>query len=247
MSAGAGFAARVEEAAWRCADLLLGAPDVMVLPEPDWKARALAEGALRRRLDWRNTVVRTPDFTRLHVEYFAIPGEIAVLHLCAFPRLGAALPILGFDVIAGQQRATGCFLDLSPTVPQAEPAIAAWAAHIASARAGLGELRVLPDWATIFSPHAVAVRPRDAAALEARLALGEASLLGLLRAGPAALADPTAMRTAQLRYIAGQRSNDRTRRMLAACIGPTLAEEFIETCLFPAPGAASPPGLATAA
>ncbi len=225
-----GLVARLDAAVARLEAIALAAPGATRCETPDWLHRAAAEGALRRPIAWRNTVVRTPRLRRLHAEFFSIPGEIGVLHLCAFPADDAALPILGFDVVAGQQRATGCFLDLSPTVPQAEPLVAHWAAGLAPS----GEPRVLPDWAAMFSPHAVAVRPRDAAELEAGLAAGEAALRMILAAAPMR-ADPAAMHAAQARYVEGQRRNDRTRRMLAGCIGADLAERFIAECLFPLP------------
>lgn len=220
---------RLEAAADALADAAAALPGARSLPMEDWLARAASEGTLRRPIAWRNTVVRTPALRRLHVEYFAIPGEIAVLHACAFPHLDQALPIYGFDVIAGEDRATGCFLDLSPTVPEADPLIASWAAGID--RASLGASRILPEWTAIFSPHVVAVRPGDAAAFQAGLDLGAATLQHLVST---AGCDAAAMAAAQARYIEGQRRNDRTRRMLASCIGAALADAFIAECLFPA-------------
>jgi phycocyanobilin:ferredoxin oxidoreductase len=221
---------KLEEAADALATTAASLPGARMLPMPDWRSRAAAEGTLRRPIAWRNTVVRTPALRRLHVEYFAIPGEIAVLHACAFPHLDQALPIYGFDVIAGQDRATGCFLDLSPTVPEADPLIAAWADGLEPHRAALGTQRVLPEWTAIFSPRVIAVRPADAPAFQAGLDLGAATLRCLL---PATRCDPAAMAAAQARYIEGQRRNDRTRRMLAGCIGADLADAFITECLFP--------------
>jgi len=220
---------RLDLACWRFAAAALAAPGAEVVPQPDWLAMATP----RRPIEWRNHVVRTPLWQRLHVEYFALPGEIAVLHLCAFPRPEIALPILGFDVITGRERATGCFLDLSPTVPEAEPCIAAWGAWVAPQRAALGEARVLPEWTAIFSPEVVAVRPEGLEGFEAGVALGEATLLGCLRDTRQPRAEPMAMLAAQARYIAAQRRNDRTRRMLAGCVGPEMADSFIAECLFP--------------
>ncbi len=221
---------RLEDAADALAATALALPGARALPMEDWLARAAVAGTLRRPIAWRNTVVRTPALRRLHVEYFAIPGEIAVLHACAFPHLDQALPIYGFDVIAGEDRATGCFLDLSPTVPQADVLIEAWGEDVAAQRAALGASRILPEWTAIFSPRVVAVRPADAVAFQAGLDLGAATLR---RLAPAGGCDPGAMAAAQARYIEGQRRNDRTRRMLASCIGADLADAFIAECLFP--------------
>ncbi|NGM19596.1 hypothetical protein G3576_06195 [Roseomonas stagni] len=224
---------RLEEAADALAAMALAIPGATPRPMPDWLARAEQAGTLRRPIAWRNTVVTTPALRRLHVEYFAIEGEIAVLHACAFPHLHEALPIYGFDVIAGQDRATGCFLDLSPTVPGADPLIEAWADGLAPMRGGLGAARVLPEWTAIFSRHVLAVRPSDALAFDRGIELGRAALEHLVAAPAARRCDRGAMAAAQTRYIEGQCRNDRTRRMLAGCIGADLADAFIAECLFP--------------
>jgi phycocyanobilin:ferredoxin oxidoreductase len=224
------------EAAAALAAAATAPPGAVALPVPDWLGRARSSGALRRPIAWRNTVVATSGLRRLHVEYFGIPGEIAVIHACGFPRLDTALPIFGFDVVAGREKATGCFLDLSPTVPEAGDIAAAWASRITPRRAALGEARALPDWGGIFSDAMVAVRPRGAADLSACLALGAETLEQLL-ARDAPAADPVAMRDAQLGYIEGQRRNQRTRRMLAGSVGEAMADRFIADCLFPAPPA----------
>jgi hypothetical protein len=224
--------AEVDQAAQELVTLLAAQPGARRQRTPDWLARAHRAGTLRRPVVWRNSILHTALWRRAHVEFFSLPGEIGVLHLCAFPALDQALPILGFDVITGRSKATGCFLDLSPTVPAAAPVIAAWVANRVPVQ---GERRVLPDWAAMFSPHAVAVRPRDAAEVAAGLALGMATLRGVLAETAPAAADRTAMQAAQARYVAAQRENERTRRMLAGCVGEGLADAFIEHCLFPLP------------
>ncbi|NKC33760.1 hypothetical protein [Falsiroseomonas selenitidurans] len=228
---------RLDETAQALAEALPGAAGARILPVPDWLQRAGQEGTLRRPLAWRNTVLATATLRRLHVEYFAIPGEIAVLHVCAFPHLDRALPIFGFDVIAGRDRATGCFLDLSPSVPEAEAMVAAWGGRAAARLPSLGLQRSLPEWTAIFSPQAVAVRPADVAGFDAGLDFGRESLAMLLAAEAPRLQETTAMAAAQRRYVEAQRRNDRTRRMLAGCIGTALADAFIATCLFPLPPA----------
>jgi phycocyanobilin:ferredoxin oxidoreductase len=226
---------RLDQAARNLAANVAAHAGAEPLATPDWLARAREAGALRRPLEWRNQVVATPALRRLHVEFLALPGELAVLHVCGFPQLDAALPIFGFDVICGRERATGCFLDLSPSVPEAAPVLAAWEASLAPHRASLGEPRILPEWTRIFSPSIVAVRPRTNAEFRAGLAFGAASLRDLLAWAPVAPADPRSMGAAQRDYVLGQRRNDRTRRMLAGCIGAALTDAFIDECLFPLP------------
>ena len=43
------------------------------------------------------------------------------------------------------------------------------------------------------------------------------------------------MADAQQHYVAGQRRNDHTFRMLANSVGPALARDFIDNWLFPPP------------
>lgn len=227
--------ALLDQAAQDFAAMLRAAHGARLLPAPDWLEAARGAGTLRRPLAWRNTLVRTRLLRRAHVEFFSIPGEIGVLHVCIFPALDRALPIFGFDVVAGRSKATGCFLDLSPTVTAAEPMIAAWGARAATAAAAMGTARTLPDWASMFSAHALAVRPGSRADVAHGLDFGAASLAALLAETAPLPVDPQQMRVAQQRYIAAQRRNDRTRAMLAGCVGPALADAFIERCLFPAP------------
>jgi hypothetical protein len=80
----------------------------------------------------------------------------------------------------------------------------------------------------------VAVRPEGPAAVSLGIDLGLSGLLGAL-AEPDEPADPEAMRRAQARYTSGQRQNQHTRRMLAGCVGQTLADLFINQVLFPEP------------
>lgn len=227
--------ALLNQAAQDFAAMLRTAQGSRLLPTPDWLETARAAGTLRRPLVWRNTLVRTRLLRRAHVEFFSIPGEIGVLHVCIFPALDRALPIFGFDVVAGRNKATGCFLDLSPTVPAAEPMMTAWGARAVKTTTAMGAARTLPDWASMFSAHALAVRPGSRVEVTEGLGFGVASLAVLLAEAAPPPADPQEMRAAQLRYIAAQRRNDRTRAMLAGCVGPVLADAFIERCLFPAP------------
>ncbi len=226
---------RLDEAAQACAAMLLAAAGARRLPAPDWLEAARSGGQLRRPLAWRNTLVRTPSLRRAHVEFFSIPGEIGVLHVCIFPALDHALPIFGFDVVAGRSKATGCFLDLSPSVTAATPMIDAWGARAAAAVAGMGTARALPAWASMFSPHVLALRPGSPDEVAEGLRFGTATLAALLAETTPPAAEPQEMRAAQLRYIAAQRRNDRTRGMLVGCVGAGMADAFIERCLFPAP------------
>ncbi len=200
---------------------------------PDFRAMAERLGTLAKPVVWLNDVFKGPEFRWAHVEFFSIPDYIAVLHVCVFPTLRVQKPIFGFDVIAGSRKATGAFLDLSPTTSSANAIIEKWAVQADKDRASFEDHRVLPEWAaTIFSPHALAIRPSSTSEVDQILGLARASLMMTLDQAFETGA-PTMMVAAQRVYVEGQRKNEHTFRMLANCVGPDLAREFIDGWLFP--------------
>lgn len=201
---------------------------------PDPVAGLPGEG---ERFRWRNLIAAAPAFRRAHLEWLEVPGRLAVLHLCIFPHLEDATPVLGFDVVAGHARVTGAFLDLSPVVPgPPRPSLADLVG--ADALAGFAEPRARPDWGDIFSAEFLAVRPDGPAELARVLDLAEQALDGTLAhlaAGRGRGADPDAVAEGQAAYVAGQRRNEHTPRMLAGLVGAEAARRFVEDHLFPAP------------
>ena len=81
----------------------------------------------------------------------------------------------------------------------------------------------------------LAVRPTSAAEVAGAIALAEAALQGWLARPRAASGPGPASRIAagQARYVAAQRRNEHTLRMLAGFIGAEAARRFIEDVLFP--------------
>lgn len=201
---------------------------------PDYALVAREKGTLAKPVSWTNVIVSTPLFRRAHVELFEIADMIAVLHVCIFPQPGMGLPIFGFDVVAGQSRATGGFLDMSVVDTVSARRSAHWASTFEAQRFAFAEPRGLPDWGDIFSPGVVAIRPTSPAEAQALFALGRASLEWLLalEASPGSLEDD---RAGQRRYIERQRQNEHTFRMLKGCVGEDLARDFMDRWLFPDP------------
>jgi len=230
---------RLEQAADAFVGRLSQEPGSRRWPAPDFLALAERAGALTRPARWWNVLIELPMLRRAHVEYFAIAEQIAVLHVCAFPRLHLSAPIFGFDVIAGAQKVTGAFLDLSPLDTASAERAAAWGRAHGPKRAAFSQTRTLPDWAeAIFSEHALAVRPNSPQELEAALDLGAETLRWFLGQDWPLAADPLAMAEAQDRYCLGQRANLHTFRMLAGLVGEALATRFIVEQLFPLQGVA---------
>lgn len=216
------------------ADRLAGEPGAQHHEVPDYAELAQEAKTLARPVRWTNRIIATPRLRRAHVERFEIGDQIAVLHVCIFPRPDIALPVFGFDVVAGQNRVTGAFLDLSPVDAASEAITQRWATSFAADRAAFPEHRSLPDWGDIFSDGVIAVRPTSHQEVETLFALGLSSLDWYL-ATPVAETDREAALAGQRRYIDRQRRNEHTFRMLRGCVGDALARDFIDRWLFPDP------------
>jgi hypothetical protein len=206
-------------------------PALRHLPDPASDIPGLAPSVA-----WRNLILTGPAFRRAHLEWLEVPGRLAVLHLCIFPHLRDPSPILGFDVVAGQARISGIFLDLSPVVtPSPRPGLADLVAP--AALDGFTEPRVRPVWGDIFSPDFLAIRPHGDAEVARAIALADRALAGLLGvvAGESAGGDARAIAAGQTRYVLAQRRNPHTARMLAGLIGEPAARQFVVRSLFPDP------------
>ncbi len=221
-------------AASRFSERLAGLPGARTHDVPDYAERARLDGTLAKPVRWTNLIISNPRFRRAHVERFEIGDQIAVLHVCIFPRPDTGLPIFGFDVVAGQSRITGAFLDLSPTDPTSDDVSRRWAHAVASRRDAFSEHRTLPEWGDVFSKGVIAIRPTTQDEVDAVFDLGLASLDWLLRQAPGQ-ADTQACVVGQRRYIDRQRENEHTFRMLRGCVGDALARDFIDCWLFPDP------------
>lgn len=169
---------------------------------------------------WENHRFHSTRFRMAHVELFLQP-KFAVVHCCVFPHVSNPAPIYGFDVIAGENKITGLFLDLSPTVRPTEP----------FTKLKVGQTRERPVWGDIFSEHWLACRPSpeemDHIGLEAVRVL-EAYLHTLGGVGLITEIVPL-----QNRYCANQQQNEHTRRALVNLIGEEKTQEFITQVLFP--------------
>ena len=197
----------LDDLARRFCEIIESQPDVKPMPTKDY--------------GWENHRWSSPRFRMAHVEIFN-QDRFMVIHCCVFPHVSDTSPIFGFDVIAGEHKVTGLFMDLSPTVRQPEPFCDF--PELAS--------RQRPEWGDIFSDHFLACRPTP----EQLTMVGERATqllssylpsLGQLRH----VWEPIA--AAQDRYCLQQRRNEHTRRALVNLIGDDLADEFMSTVLFP--------------
>jgi phycocyanobilin:ferredoxin oxidoreductase len=197
---------QVEAIGRRLLDVISQQPFVQPMHTPDY--------------GWENHRFHSTKFRMAHVELFQQP-RFAVVHCCVFPHISDPAPIYGFDVIAGENKITGVFMDLSPTVRPGEP----------FTDLQVGQNRERPAWGGIFSEHWLACRPTPAEmdqigdeavrVLETYLTtLGSVDLISNIVAR-------------QNRYCLNQQQNEHTRRALVNIIGEEKTEEFMTQVLFP--------------
>jgi len=172
---------------------------------------------------WENHRWTSDLFRMAHLEIFN-QDRFMVVHLCVFPHVTDPRPIFGFDVIAGESKVTGLFMDLSPTVDPVEPFISI----------DVGRSRERPEWGDIFSRHWLACRPNT----EEMLAIGDEAERVLSAylddlCTPMTDARTDGIAAAQNRYCLQQRRNEHTTRALVNLLGEQRANEFITTVLFP--------------
>ena len=106
---------------------------------------------------WINRVWTSNNYRRAHVDVVDARETrgLWMMHCCIFPHIHNSAPIFGFDVIAGKNKITGCFIDYSPTTDRNHPMIEYFAEEVS--RYEWIKKRELPDWAQrIFSPYMIA-------------------------------------------------------------------------------------------
>ena len=106
---------------------------------------------------WINRVWSSDSYRRAHVDVVDARETkgLWMMHCCIFPHTHNPAPIFGFDVIAGKNKMTGCFIDYSPTEDKFHPMLDYFGEEVS--RYEWIKKRELPDWAKrIFSGHMVA-------------------------------------------------------------------------------------------
>lgn len=171
---------------------------------------------------WENHRYSSPKFRLAHVEIFN-QDRFMVVHCCVFPHADDPAPIFGFDVIAGEHKVTGVFLDLSPTVQDPGKF------HNLEFK----KQRERPEWGDIFSQNWIACRPdqeeMSAIVNEAQRLLQHYldNIVGRVRELP------EIVRFGQNRYCEQQRKNEHTYKALKNLLGENGAREFMDDILFP--------------
>jgi phycocyanobilin:ferredoxin oxidoreductase len=184
---------------------------------------------------WINRVWTSKNYRRAHIDVVDARETkgLWMMHCCVFPHTHNPAPIFGFDVIAGKNKITGCFIDYSPTTNPKHPMIGYFADEVSKYE--WNKPRKLPEWAErIFSKNMIAAgNVSDETELQQIASLAQI----LVNHYTECVGETTAMgdsREAQNFYAINQKQNPHTPKVMAS-LG--LDEEdvrvFIQECLFP--------------
>jgi len=185
---------------------------------------------------WINRVWTSGNYRRAHIDVVDARSSkgLWMMHCCVFPHIHNPAPIFGFDVIAGKNKITGCFIDYSPTADRNHPMIEYFAEEVS--RYEWIKKRELPEWAQrIFSHSMVAAGnvsdPAELSQIEALANILIHHYLETVGETNNKVADTT---FEQNYYAQNQKQNPHTPKVMAS-LG--LDEEdvrvFIQDCLFP--------------
>ena len=185
---------------------------------------------------WVNRVWSSDSYRRAHVDVVDARESkgLWMMHCCVFPHLHNNAPIFGFDVIAGKNKITGCFIDYSPNGDNKHP-MCDWFAEEASTLEWY-RTRKMPEWAErIFSGSIIAAgNVQKEEELEQILAVANSSVDHYLQAVAETNNTVSPTKEHQNYYAQNQKQNPHTPRVMVS-LG--LSEEdvkvFIQDCLFP--------------
>jgi phycocyanobilin:ferredoxin oxidoreductase len=185
---------------------------------------------------WINRVWSSPNYRRAHIDVVDARETkgLWMMHCCIFPHLHNTAPIFGFDVIAGKNKITGCFIDYSPTEDKFHSMIDWFGEEVGKLE--WRKERELPDWAKrIFSQHMVAAgNVNDEAELAQISALAKTLVNHYLETVGETnnmIVDATAY---QNYYCDNQKQNPHTPRVMASLgLNEEDVRVFIQDCLFP--------------
>lgn len=204
--------------------------------------RKQEEGMERFNHDsWINLVWENEDFRRAHLDVVDVRStkKLFMMHFCVFPHLNSDAPIFGFDVIAGENKMTGAFIDFSPTVNPDHAMITMFKDMTANLE--WKRERELPDWAkAIFSDHMISagnvkeqneiLQVASVATSMIRYYLSSLSFYNM----HCKKADAEMVRDAHNRYAHYQKQNPHTPRVMKSLgLNENDVDLFVQKCLFP--------------
>lgn len=185
---------------------------------------------------WVNRVWSSGAYRRAHIDVVdAREGKgLWMMHCCIFPHTHNPAPIFGFDVIAGKNKITGCFIDYSPTADKNHPMIEYFAEEVS--RYEWVKPRALPDWAQrIFSSNMVAAgNVNDEKELSQITSLAHILVNHYLETVGETNNSVTDTTFEQNYYAQNQKQNPHTPRVMTSLgLNEEDVRMFIQDCLFP--------------
>ncbi len=185
---------------------------------------------------WVNKVWTSDSYRRAHIDVVDARSTkgLWMMHCCIFPHIHNPAPIFGFDVIAGKNKITGCFIDYSPTVDKQHPMIEYFGEEVS--RYEWIKKRDLPDWAQrIFSPHMVAAgnvsEDEELSQISSLANILVNHYLETVGETNHAVPDTT---FEQNYYAQNQKQNPHTPRVMVSLgLSEDDVKVFIQDCLFP--------------
>jgi phycocyanobilin:ferredoxin oxidoreductase len=185
---------------------------------------------------WVNRVWSSDRYRRAHIDVVdaRLTKGLWMMHCCVFPHTHNSAPIFGFDVIAGKNKITGCFIDYSPTIDKQHPMIDYFAEEVS--RYEWIKKRELPDWAQrIFSSSMVAAgNVSDESELNQIKSLAHIMInhyVETVGETNNTVADTT---FEQNFYAQNQKMNPHTPKVMASLgLNEEDVRVFIQDCLFP--------------
>ena len=188
---------------------------------------------------WDNFIFEGPGVRRAHLDVVDKREErkLYMMHLCIFPNRHNPGPIYGFDLIAGPNKVTGAFHDISPASHRNHILCDVFHDHIKDVAPQWSKERELPDWAKqIFSGDMIAAgNVRDVEELDLILNFSKESLRYCLDyfVNKSSVFDEDFVEE-QNRYCKFQKQNPHTPKVMESLgYDPELVRDFIDNCLFP--------------
>lgn len=189
------------------------------------------------RFGWSDMIWSSRTFRRAHLSIIdeRVSRGMMMLHFCVFPHLHNSAPIFGLDIIAGERKITGAFLDFSPVAEN--HSMSTLFKSIVEMYEWKRE-RTLPDWAkSIFSEDIVAAgNVTDEEELSRLIRLSSTCLgtyMDMVGKFNHTAADDSVVR-AHNRYAVQQKQNPRLySSMKSLGLDDTDIDQFVNSCLFP--------------
>lgn len=187
---------------------------------------------------WVNKVWFSSQYRRAHIDVVDARESrgLWMMHCCVFPHLDNPAPIFGFDVIAGKNKITGCFIDYSPAGDSNHPMITYFGNEVGQVE--WIKKRELPDWAKrIFSNHMVAAgNVQDEKELAQLKSLAYTVINHYLEniGTTKNTANPSTTKDAHNFYAQNQKQNPHTPKVMTSLgLNEDDVRVFIQDCLFP--------------